>query len=220
MVFLLLEMAQPRMPLLQHTCRLGLGCQLMHQRTRDRSKDFPLHHVPSPLGQSTPRGPWRITGKYSTPTHITSTGAVDREVFDIYIYIYILPLASFGCLWSAFGFLWANYGLLFAPLGALGFLLDLGPFGLPLGSLWLSLGSPLHHLPPPLAQSTPAGPWRIRVKYSTPTPTPFNSNSKIKSLVNCCNPRARVLGPGSRTPHSGSLTQGPGPRTGCRILSP
>ena len=32
--------------------------------------------------------------------NIMSAWAADREIFDICIYIYIFPLASFGCLWS------------------------------------------------------------------------------------------------------------------------
>ena len=79
--------------------------------------------------------------------NITSAWAVDREFFDIYLSLW-LPLASFGCLWSAFGVPWADFGLLLTLLGTLG--LPLGvlwapavPFGVPLGSLWPAFGVPL-----------------------------------------------------------------------------
>ena len=75
--------------------------------------------------------------------NITSAWAVDRELFDIYLSLW-LPLGVFGAplappgptvasvltLLGALGLLWASFGCLWIP------------FGLPLGSLWLSLGGP------------------------------------------------------------------------------
>ncbi len=45
--------------------------------------------------------------------NITSAGAVDRE----FVRIYLVPLASVGCLWGAFGFLWRDFGFLLAAFG-------------------------------------------------------------------------------------------------------
>ena len=58
--------------------------------------------------------------------NITSAWAVDRE----FLSIYLVPLASLGCLWGALGLPWGALGLL---LGAFGLLLGA------LGVLWVRL---------------------------------------------------------------------------------
>ena len=74
---------------------------------------------------------------------ITSSWAVDREFFDIYIF-------SLWLLWSTFGLPWADFDALLTPLGAPRLSLDV--LWAPLGVLWTPLvpfGAPLASLLPP-----------------------------------------------------------------------
>ena len=75
--------------------------------------------------------------------NITSAWAVDREFLNIYL----VPLASLGCLWDPLGCPWAPLGCPWAPLGCpwapLG--CPWAPFGCPWAPLrcpWTALGCP------------------------------------------------------------------------------